>query len=102
MDRRGFLGGLLAAPAVITTPGLLMPVKPFGFTEAQLEAELRAIWNELRQTWHIQRVTPLTRRTNIIEQVAHYTMVDVHEGSVPLDHRALMMNTAIDRLESAV
>lgn len=29
MNRRGFLGGLLAAvaaPAVITTPGLLMPV----------------------------------------------------------------------------
>ena len=27
MNRRGFLGGLLAAPAVIVTPGLLMPVK---------------------------------------------------------------------------
>lgn len=31
MNRRGFLGGLLAlaAPAVITTPGLLMPVSTF-------------------------------------------------------------------------
>lgn len=28
MNRRGFLTGLLAAPVVITTPGLLMPVKP--------------------------------------------------------------------------
>ena len=27
MNRRGFLQGLIAAPAVITTPGLLMPVK---------------------------------------------------------------------------
>lgn len=27
MNRRGFLTGLLASPAVITTPGLLMPVK---------------------------------------------------------------------------
>lgn len=27
MNRRGFLTGLLAAPAVITTPGLLMPVR---------------------------------------------------------------------------
>ena len=28
MKRRGFLFGMLAAPAVITTPKLLMPVKP--------------------------------------------------------------------------
>lgn len=31
MNRRGFLRGLIAAaaaPAIITTPGLLMPVKP--------------------------------------------------------------------------
>lgn len=28
MNRRGFLLGALAAPAVITTPGLLMPVRP--------------------------------------------------------------------------
>lgn len=31
LHRRGFLGGLaaaLAAPAIITTPGLLMPVRP--------------------------------------------------------------------------
>lgn len=27
MNRRGFLTGLLSAPAVITTPGLLMPVR---------------------------------------------------------------------------
>lgn len=27
VNRRGFLTGLLAAPAVITTPGLLMPVR---------------------------------------------------------------------------
>lgn len=28
MKRRGFLLGLLAAPAIIRTPGLLMPVRP--------------------------------------------------------------------------
>lgn len=28
MNRRGFLGGLLAMPAIIRTPGLLMPVRP--------------------------------------------------------------------------
>jgi hypothetical protein len=28
MNRRGFLLGAMAAPAVICTPGLLMPVKP--------------------------------------------------------------------------
>ena len=45
MRRRSFLGGLivaLAAPAIIRTPGLLMPVRPvvmrpeFGFTSADL------------------------------------------------------------------
>lgn len=29
LTRRGFLGGLIAAPAVIRTAGLLMPVKAF-------------------------------------------------------------------------
>lgn len=28
MKRRQFLSGIIAAPVVITTPGLLMPVKP--------------------------------------------------------------------------
>lgn len=28
LSRRGLLGSLLAAPAIIRTPGLLMPVKP--------------------------------------------------------------------------
>jgi hypothetical protein len=29
MNRRGFLTGLIAAPAVILTPGLIMPVRPW-------------------------------------------------------------------------
>lgn len=33
MNRRGFLGGLLAAPAVITTSGLLMPVRAWAETD---------------------------------------------------------------------
>ena len=47
LARRGFLGALLAAPAIIRTPGLLMAVKPpppiwvyrglsFGFTSADV------------------------------------------------------------------
>lgn len=42
MNRRGFLAGLLFAPAIIRTPGLLMPVKPpvtfdlFNFMAGQL------------------------------------------------------------------
>jgi hypothetical protein len=38
MNRRGFLGGLLvslAAPAIIRTPGLLMPVRKFRFSTEQ-------------------------------------------------------------------
>jgi hypothetical protein len=33
LSRRLFSFGLLAAPAIIRTPGLLMPVKPILFTE---------------------------------------------------------------------
>lgn len=33
MNRRGFLTGLLAAPVVITTPGLLMPVRSLALPE---------------------------------------------------------------------
>lgn len=29
MNRRGFITGALAAPAVVVTPGLLMPVRSF-------------------------------------------------------------------------
>jgi hypothetical protein len=29
LSRRSLLGGLIAAPAVILTPGLLMPVRPW-------------------------------------------------------------------------
>lgn len=44
MLRRGFLGGLLAMPAVIRTPGLLMSIKPlpeYGLTEAALARSFR-------------------------------------------------------------
>lgn len=46
MLRRGFLGGLLAMPAVIRTPGLLMSIKPlpeYGLTEAALVREFRSL-----------------------------------------------------------
>ena len=48
LARRGFLGGLgalLAAPAIIRTPGLLMPVKPvlpLGLTLEQYANEILA------------------------------------------------------------
>jgi hypothetical protein len=38
MIRRGFLLGLLAAPAIIRTPGLLMPVRPFLIIEPLISA----------------------------------------------------------------
>lgn len=51
MKRRAFLQGLLAAPVAITTPGLLMPVRPLhlprygalGFGLAQVKAAGGAI-----------------------------------------------------------
>lgn len=39
LTRRKFLGGLLAAPAVITTSGLLMPVQKIIMPEAKLVYE---------------------------------------------------------------
>lgn len=36
MDRRGFIKGMLAAPVVIRTPGLLMPVKKIITTQKRL------------------------------------------------------------------
>lgn len=45
LARRGFLTGLLAAPAIVRTPGLLMPVKPAVLTLPRLLSylELQAI-----------------------------------------------------------
>ena len=40
MKRRGLLFGLLAAPAIIRTPGLLMPVKkPFEWLPSRIHPE---------------------------------------------------------------
>ena len=36
LARRGFLTGLLAAPAIVRTLGLLMPVKPAVLTRSRL------------------------------------------------------------------
>lgn len=50
MNRRGFLAGLLFAPAIIRTSGLLMPIKPpvisnlFGFMAGQL---VELSWTEI-------------------------------------------------------
>jgi len=40
MNRRSLLLGLLAAPAVIRTPGLLMPVKPWALSGDAFAAPL--------------------------------------------------------------
>lgn len=45
MNRRGFLGGLLAAPVVITTPRLLMPIKPVLPSIRFLTPPGRMVWN---------------------------------------------------------
>ena len=36
IHRRGFLTGLLAMPAIIRTPGLLMPVRPERLADSEL------------------------------------------------------------------
>lgn len=66
MNRRGFLSGLLAAPAIIRTPGLLMAVRPlvvgngialmaiahpvaYGINDLYLsEASIARIWTEIK------------------------------------------------------
>lgn len=42
MNRRGLLVGLFMAPAIIRTPGLLMPIKPLIMTAAMSEAGVAA------------------------------------------------------------
>ncbi|MEM9739546.1 MAG: hypothetical protein AAF829_06720 [Pseudomonadota bacterium] len=44
MNRRGFIAGALAAPAVVVTPGLLMPVRPFTPTARPFGEGLRLVW----------------------------------------------------------
>ena len=52
MPRRRALLGLLAAPALIKTPGLLMPVKPLpaatpcGFIYGRVSVDQDGIWSE--------------------------------------------------------
>jgi len=51
MYRRGLLGTLLAAPAIILTPGLLMPIKPvakFTLSPADINALNLAYYNLVR------------------------------------------------------
>lgn len=49
LTRRTFLSGALAAPVVITTPGLLMPVKPVLVGPAlDWSARYPAWWHHMR------------------------------------------------------
>lgn len=43
IDRRSLLWGLVATPAVIRTPGLLMPIKPDDMIELEVTVDLRYI-----------------------------------------------------------
>jgi hypothetical protein len=45
MQRRGFLKGLLAAPAIIRSPGLLMPIKPLAYG-----------WRLDGEWWHVNNL----------------------------------------------
>jgi hypothetical protein len=63
LSRRGFIGSLLAAPVIIRTPGLLMPIKPplvlrvvdrpFKMTPAELNELHRQWWRHLSATTQI-------------------------------------------------
>ena len=66
MNRRGFLGGLLtlAAPAIIHTPGLLMPIKPEKFVDPHaFDIDVRdgVIYGELATTQTISEVEAINR-----------------------------------------
>lgn len=63
LTRRSFITGLVAAPAVITTPGLLMPVRKVIMPEeSDYAKELRNLIEMLenaRPKW--ERITPESR-----------------------------------------
>lgn len=63
IQRRGFLAGLLAAPAIIRTPGLLMPVKAPLIT-AGLAELLTEVLRE-QDAWRHARLTAWARDYNL-------------------------------------
>ena len=56
LNRRGLLLGLLAAPAIIKTPGLLMPIKPIRVVDWQLY--IKALEVPLRVLEGYENFTP--------------------------------------------
>lgn len=69
ISRRGFLGGLaaaLAAPAIIRTPGLLMPVRPLRVASEHLGDALPYLGVE-HVEWYGVRVSHLWPRAAILD-----------------------------------
>lgn len=65
ISRRGVLRGLLAAPVIIRTPGLLMPIKPLSATppvfyawDAAAAGMDMTLWTEWRPLPAIVPVSP--------------------------------------------
>ena len=69
IHRRGLLAGLgalLAAPAIIRTPGLLMPVRPVVVSLDELlnADDLNKIWND----WYSQVLANLSREQHEVTE----------------------------------
>ena len=59
MKRREFLKGLLAAPLVVKTPGLLMPVKPIMIEGKLYPYQIQYLKMLMNSTYGKNSLTPL-------------------------------------------
>ncbi|MFA9204855.1 MAG: hypothetical protein ACEQSH_00205 [Bacteroidia bacterium] len=81
LSRRGFIGGLLTAPVVIRTPGLLMPIKP-----ARLSRSVFVDWEAFPRLY----VGPLP--------FAELESVSASSGGLSLETRRYLADLWADRV----
>ncbi|TXH08099.1 MAG: hypothetical protein E6R03_18520 [Hyphomicrobiaceae bacterium] len=92
MKRRGFLGGLLAAavaPAIIRTPGLIMPIKPV--------LGLKPAWDlELMDAFG--RRIKIPRSEDLLREMVAATHQNIHMPSARFVGNHEAINRAMDEM----
>jgi hypothetical protein len=94
MNRRGFIGGLitaLAAPAIIRTPGLLMPVRPLLQDDFSID-DVRWETSERLPVFHFLGLPPLRREGGLFafdsgaDGIRYSPFVGRHDNRTDLLH----------------
>lgn len=76
LSRRGFIGGLIAvaAPAVITTPGLLMPVRPLTIADQLGPALFELSFREAKELIYLHSPTFIMQINSLGELDRFYSL----------------------------